>query len=461
MHITIIEIIQLVANREDQESSQNCHTHTVILMRKTMMKSTVTLFAVLLIQYRYFDSPSNVHGLVTPSLLPKQQLLRDWQCSYPKKPCTICYSIRFPNFGKNKDSSPDSVSNDTGSRRESTTVLVDAEQLAAKRALEKLRQRQQRDLEETERMIDILDGKHGELQKHPDLHGTSLSTAASFLSGADYGFISRSEGPPPMLKGALVTKNYGPPSNIFTLGSQQFMRNWRAILGEYSDEPAITLSSRQMKLQSKLKELTLNSTEIWEKEIANGPIEAPLIIKAPYLAVCFLLDVVFEGSYVPSRFFLLETVARMPYFSYISMLHLYETLGFWRRSSEAKRIHFAEELNEYAHLMIMESLGGDQTWWVRFVAQHAAIVYYFVLCGLFAISPSLSYKFSELLETHAVNTYTVFMDNNRELLKELPPSNAAVTYYSLGSSDPFYAEFQASSIVGHEVRLDFSISNMY
>jgi ubiquinol oxidase len=231
------------------------------------------------------------------------------------------------------------------------------------------------------------------------------------------------------------------------------MRNWRAILGEYSDEPTITLSSRQTKLQSKLKELKLNSTEIWERENANGPIDAPFIIKAPYLAICFLLDVVFEGSYVPSRFFLLETVARMPYFSYISMLHLYETLGFWRRSSEAKRIHFAEELNEYAHLLIMESLGGDQTWWVRFVAQHSAIVYYFVLCALFAISPSLSYKFSELLETHAVNTYTVFMDNNRDLLKELPPPNAAVNYYSLGISDPFYAEFQASSIVGHEVRI--------
>ena len=330
--------------------------------------------------------------------------------------------------------------------------MIDSEHSAAKRALEKLRRRQKSDLEETERMIDILDGNHNKLQQNPEIHSASLSTAASFLSGADYGFISRSEGPPPTLKGALVTKNYGPPSNFFTLGSQQFMRNWRAILGEYSDEPSITLSSRQMMLQSKLKELTLNSTEIWERENADGPIEAPLIIKAPYLAICFLLDVVFEGSYVPSRFFLLETVARMPYFSYISMLHLYETLGFWRRSSEAKRIHFAEELNEYAHLLIMESLGGDQTWWVRFVAQHSAIVYYFVLCGLFAISPSLSYKFSELLETHAVNTYSVFMDNNREILKELPPSNAAVNYYSLGIADPFYAEFQSSTIVGHEVR---------
>jgi ubiquinol oxidase len=393
----------------------------------------------------------NADGLVNPSLVRNQPQRRSLSGPYRTKQLLVGHSMmRLPNFGNTKNSSLDATSNDV--RNEPVTTLIDTEHAAAKRALEKLRHRQQRDLEETERMMDILDGKHNELQQNPELHSTSLSTAASLLSGADYGFISRSEGPPPTLKGALVSKNYGPPSNLFALGSQQFMRNWRAILGEYSDEPTITLSSRQIKLQSKLKELRLNSTEIWERENANGPIEAPFIIKAPYLAICFLLDVVFEDSYVPSRFFLLETVARMPYFSYISMLHLYETLGFWRRSSEAKRIHFAEELNEYAHLLIMESLGGDQTWWVRFVAQHSAIVYYFVLCGLFAISPSLSYKFSELLETHAVNTYTVFMDNNRELLKELPPSNAAVNYYSLGISDPFYAEFQASSIVGHEVR---------
>ncbi len=96
----------------------------------------------------------------------------------------------------------------------------------------------------------------------------------------------------------------------------------------------------------KLKQLTLNSTAIWERERSRGEIVAPLIIKVPYLVLCYMLDVVFEGRYVPSRFFLLETVARMPYFSYIAMLHLYESLGFWRRSKDVKRVHFAEEWNE-------------------------------------------------------------------------------------------------------------------
>jgi ubiquinol oxidase len=146
----------------------------------------------------------------------------------------------------------------------------------------------------------------------------------------------------------------------------------------------------------------------------------------------------------------------MPYFSYITMLHLYESLGFWRRSADVKRIHFAEEINEYRHLLIMESLGGDQQWGVRFVAQHSAVAYFFVLCTLWALSPSLSYEFSRLLETHAVNTYGQFIDENKEILKELPPSLAAIEYYSYGASDPFYAEFQTSALAGDgEVSLLF------
>lgn len=169
-----------------------------------------------------------------------------------------------------------------------------------------------------------------------------------------------------------------------------------------------------------------------------------------------MLDVVFEGRYVPSRFFLLETVARMPYFSYIGMLHVYETIGFWRRSADMKRIHFAEEMNEFNHLLIMESLGGDQRWWVRFLAQHSAIVYFIGLCVLWALSPTLSYKFSELLESHAVNTYSQFLDENEDQLKDLPPSLAAIDYYALGSTDPYYAEFQTSAVSeGGEVSLDF------
>ena len=63
-----------------------------------------------------------------------------------------------------------------------------------------------------------------------------------------------------------------------------------------------------------------------------------------------------------------------------------------------QQVHFAEEWNEIHHLMIMESLGGDQLWIDRFMAQHAAVFYYWVLVFFFAFSPSLAYTFSEMVE---------------------------------------------------------------
>jgi ubiquinol oxidase len=141
------------------------------------------------------------------------------------------------------------------------------------------------------------------------------------------------------------------------------------------------------------------------------------------------------------RFYTLETVARMPYFSYISMLQLYETLGWWRRSTESKRIHFAEEYNEFHHLLIMESLGGDQQWPVRFFAQHAAVAYYFILILVWASSPTLAYNFSELIEAHAVDTYTEFAESNKNLLLSMQVPPIAREYYETGDHYIF-DEFQ-------------------
>ena len=43
-------------------------------------------------------------------------------------------------------------------------------------------------------------------------------------------------------------------------------------------------------------------------------------------------------------------VARMPYFAYTSVLHLYESLGWWRTGG-LRLVHFAEEWNELHHLL--------------------------------------------------------------------------------------------------------------
>lgn len=49
----------------------------------------------------------------------------------------------------------------------------------------------------------------------------------------------------------------------------------------------------------------------------------------------------------------------------------------------------------------METLGGDMMWFDRFIAQHAALVYYWTLILFYLASPRLAYVFSELVELHA------------------------------------------------------------
>jgi ubiquinol oxidase len=88
-------------------------------------------------------------------------------------------------------------------------------------------------------------------------------------------------------------------------------------------------------------------------------------------------------------------------------------------------VHFAEEWNEYHHLLIMESLGGDTLWRDRFLAQHSAIIYYGLLLVMWLASPALAYNFSELIEAHAVDTYGTFAEENKAKLQRLPAPRIA------------------------------------
>jgi ubiquinol oxidase len=85
-----------------------------------------------------------------------------------------------------------------------------------------------------------------------------------------------------------------------------------------------------------------------------------VLIRAIVSFFVFVVDVVY-GNRSYARFYVLETIARVPYFSYLSVLHLYETLGYWRKADWLK-VHFAETWNELHHLLIMESLGGNRLW---------------------------------------------------------------------------------------------------
>ena len=109
-----------------------------------------------------------------------------------------------------------------------------------------------------------------------------------------------------------------------------------------------------------------------------------------------------------ARFYVLETIARVPYFSFLSALHLWETVGWWRRADYLK-VHFAQTFNELHHLLIMESLGGADRYADRFLAQHAALAYYVYVLAVYLVSPRMAYNFQEQVEEHAFATYDAFL----------------------------------------------------
>jgi ubiquinol oxidase len=133
-----------------------------------------------------------------------------------------------------------------------------------------------------------------------------------------------------------------------------------------------------------------------------------------------------------ARFYVLETVARVPYFSFVSVLHLYETLGVWRKA-DFLETHFAQTMNEYHHLLIMEDLGGDERFVDRFFAQHTAFAYYWLTCLLYVVSPRMAYNLSEQVEEHAYHTYDEFLKQNGTSLSLEHPPAVATNYYLFSS----------------------------
>ena len=112
----------------------------------------------------------------------------------------------------------------------------------------------------------------------------------------------------------------------------------------------------------------------------------------------FVINVLYKDRPYP-RFYVLETVARVPYFSYLSVLHLYETLGWWRGVDWLK-VHFAESWNELHHLLIIEALGGGDNWRDRALGRSAALIYYWVVVVVYLLFPHSAYRFMELVEGH-------------------------------------------------------------
>ena len=122
----------------------------------------------------------------------------------------------------------------------------------------------------------------------------------------------------------------------------------------------------------------------------------------------YILDFLYRGRDF-QRFWVLEVIARAPYFSFISVLHFRESLGL--RGEDhiyLMKEHFYQALNETEHLEEMEKRGGDQYWIDRFLAKHLVLVYYWIMVGYYLTSPEHAYDINMKIEKHAFETYTKY-----------------------------------------------------
>ena len=122
----------------------------------------------------------------------------------------------------------------------------------------------------------------------------------------------------------------------------------------------------------------------------------------------YILDFLYRGRDF-QRFWVLEVIARAPYFSFISVLHFRESLGL--RGEDhiyLMKEHFYQALNETEHLEEMELREGNKYWVDRFFAKHLVLVYYWIMVGYYLIDPTNAYDINMKIEKHAYETYTKY-----------------------------------------------------
>ena len=135
-----------------------------------------------------------------------------------------------------------------------------------------------------------------------------------------------------------------------------------------------------------------------------------------------ILDFLYQGRDY-QRFWVLEEIARAPYFAFLSVLHFRESMGL--RGPEhiyLMKEHFDQSINETEHLEYMESRGGNAYWIDRFVARHLVLIYYWINVVYYWLLPVSAYHLSYLIELHAAETYRkylAFVDGQDTKIEEI------------------------------------------
>ena len=125
-----------------------------------------------------------------------------------------------------------------------------------------------------------------------------------------------------------------------------------------------------------------------------------------------ILDFLYQGRDY-QRFWVLEEIARAPYFAFLSVLHFRESMGL--RGPEhlyLMKQHFEQSVNETEHLEYMESRGGNAYFIDRFIAKHLVLIYYWTNVVYYWLAPVSAYHLSYEVEIHAAETYAKYLALN-------------------------------------------------
>ena len=132
-----------------------------------------------------------------------------------------------------------------------------------------------------------------------------------------------------------------------------------------------------------------------------------------------IIDFLYKGRDY-QRFWVLEEIARAPYFAFLSVLHFRESMGL--RGPEhlyLMKQHFEQSVNETEHLEYMESRGGNHYWIDRAFARHLVLIYYWVNVVYYWLAPVSAYHLSYEVEIHAATTYAKYLADNGDDAKIL------------------------------------------
>ena len=155
-----------------------------------------------------------------------------------------------------------------------------------------------------------------------------------------------------------------------------------------------------------------------------------------------IIDYLYRGRHF-QRFWVLEEIARAPYFAFLSVLHLRESLGLrgkWHLY--LMKEHFEQSVNETEHLEYMESRGGNSYWIDRFFARHLVLVYYWINVVYYWLAPMSAYHLSYEIEVHAIDTYAKYLNyedhNDQDIIRIMNDEvqHAQELYEAMSIIDP-------------------------